>query len=126
MAKKEVGRPSKYSVSYCDEVIAHMSEGYSLESFAGVIGVAASTVWKWNKEIDEFSEAVNIGKAKAALIWEKRLAILATTNEGNATATIFALKNRFPDQWRDKQEHELTGANGGPIAIERRIVDIAD
>ena len=103
-----------------------MSEGYSLESFAGVIGVAASTVWKWNKEIDEFSEAVNIGKAKAALIWEKRLAILATTNEGNATATIFALKNRFPDQWRDKQEHELTGANGGPIAIERRIVDIAD
>lgn len=55
-------------------LIEPVAEGYSLESFAGVIGVAASTVWKWNAEIKEFSEAVNIGRAKAALAWEKRLA----------------------------------------------------
>lgn len=102
-----------------------MEDGYSLESFAGVIGVAASTVWKWNAEIPEFSEAVNIGRAKAAFVWERRLAHLAVTNEGNAAATIFALKNRFPDQWRDKQEHEVSGHGGGPLVVERRIVEKA-
>ena len=116
------GRPSKYNPAYCEQVIEHMAEGYSLESFAGKIGIAASTAWKWRDEIKEFSEAINIGRAKAAQIWEERLTKLALTGEGNATATIFALKNRFPEQWRDKQEHEVSGKDGGPIAIERRIV----
>lgn len=33
----------------------------------------------------------------------------------NATATIFALKNKFPARWRDRKEVELGGKGGGPI-----------
>lgn len=42
------------------------------------------------------------------------------------TSAIFWLKNRRKDQWRDKQEHEHSGPNGGPIPyhkIERLVVD---
>lgn len=33
------------------------------------------------------------------------------------TSSIFWLKNRQPDKWRDKQIQELTGKDGGPIDI---------
>lgn len=33
----------------------------------------------------------------------------------DTTAAIFWLKNRRPKDWRDKQEHELTGKDGKPI-----------
>ena len=35
----------------------------------------------------------------------------------DTSAAIFWLKNRKPEEWRDKQE--ITGANGGPIQVER-------
>lgn len=36
----------------------------------------------------------------------------------DTTAQIFWLKNRKPEQWRDKRETEVTGKDGGPIEIE--------
>lgn len=36
----------------------------------------------------------------------------------DTTACIFWLKNRRPDLWRDKQEHQHSGADGGPVAIQ--------
>lgn len=35
----------------------------------------------------------------------------------NPTMNIFMLKNRLPDQYKDKREHELTGKDGGPLVI---------
>jgi transposase len=36
----------------------------------------------------------------------------------DTTAAIFWLKNRKPAEWRDKQEFEHTGKDGGPIQYE--------
>lgn len=33
----------------------------------------------------------------------------------DTVAQIFWLKNRQPQRWRDKQEHELTGKDGAPL-----------
>lgn len=64
-----------------------------------------------------FSDSVKRAKLLIESEYEKRL------SGHNATGSIFALKNFG---WRDKQDHELTGANGGPIEnthkIERVIV----
>jgi hypothetical protein len=35
----------------------------------------------------------------------------------DVTACIFWLKNRRKDQWRDRQDHELTGPGGNPIQV---------
>jgi hypothetical protein len=109
------GRPSKYSAHYCGEVIATASEGRSIASFAARIGVARSTVFKWAEDIPEFSDALNIARAKAAEFWEGELIKLATTGQGNAAAVIFALKNRAADDWREKVINEHSGPDGGPI-----------
>jgi hypothetical protein len=109
------GRPSKYQSAYCEEVVNCLAEGHSVTAFAGRIGVARSTVFKWAAEIPEFSDALKVGQAKAVGFWEKILASVAREGKGNATAVIFALKNRAGEDWADKIHTEVTGKDGGPI-----------
>lgn len=109
------GRPSKYSSAYCNEVIECLGQGHSVTAFAGQIGVARSTVFKWAEEIPEFSDALKVGQAKAVAFWEKILVEVAKSGKGNATAVIFGLKNRAGDDWADKVVNEHSGPDGGPI-----------
>jgi hypothetical protein len=109
------GRPSKYDSAYCEQVIAFLAKGHSVTAFAGSIGVARSTVFKWAEQIPEFSDALKVGQARATEFWEKILADVATTGKGNATAAIFGLKNRAHEDWADKQYNEHSGPGGGPI-----------
>jgi len=98
------GRPSLYREEYDELLIQHMEKGYSFESFAGVIGVCWDTLHEWVKVHPSFSEAKNLGKAKALKWWE---GILRGGAGGriagyNATSVIFALKNKAPQVWRDR------------------------
>lgn len=104
-----MARPSKYDPSYCEKVIEFLAQGYTIEAFAGEVSVAPSAVYRWQKEHPEFQESIKIGQAKGALVWERRLAAIATGKDGNATAVIFGLKNRHPAAWRDKQEVDHSG-----------------
>lgn len=115
--KAKEGRPSKYSPAYCDEAIDFLQKGYSVAALAGHLGVSRSTVYKWADENAEFSDALKAAQAKATKFWETTLIQIATGGDGNATAAIFALKNRAPDEWREKVINEHTGANGAPIEI---------
>lgn len=112
------GRPSKYDPSYCDDLEDHFAQGLSYESFAGVVGVSKQTLYDWEKAHPEFLDAKKASEAKSQLVWEKRLAALATTGEGNATAIIFGLKNRASDSWRDVKATEISGPEGGAINVK--------
>lgn len=104
------GRPSKYDPAFCDRVIAHMSEGASLASFAAEIEVARSSINEWVAQHAEFSEAVNIAKAKCASWWEKAGRNLVSEGGSSAQATMIALglKNMAADDWREKAEVDHT------------------
>lgn len=115
------GRPTKYDESYCEEVVEFLKDGYSVAAFAGHIGVAVSTVRLWMSEHPEFSGAVKEGQAAAILWWEQRAREVAQGRDGNPTTIIFGLKNRAPDEWRDKTETEHSGAVT-VTKIEREIV----
>jgi plasmid maintenance system antidote protein VapI len=99
------GRPTKYSDAYCNEVIAAGDEGLSLTAFAGMIGVARSTINEWMDAHPEFSEAVKKHQAKRTLALERGL--LGSDQGPRVTARIFALKNAAPDEWADKQQIDL-------------------
>lgn len=112
------GRPSKYDPAYCEHVIDFLAQGYSITAFAGSVRVSRQTVYQWAEDHPEFSDALNIARAAAALWWENRLRDVAEGSEGSATAAIFGLKNRAADDWRDKQSLEHSGPDGGPIQTE--------
>ncbi len=118
------GRPTKYKPEYCQAAIDFMRDGYSVTAFAGHIGVARSTVFKWAEENPDFSDSLKTAQALAALWWEESLRIVARTGEGNATACIFGVKNRSTEDWRDKQEVDHTSSDGS-LAPSRIIIEAA-
>lgn len=123
----KVGRPSKYSPAYCNEIVQHMAEGASIASFAGEIGVARSSINEWMEVHPEFSEAVKVAKAKCAAWWEKHLRTIAMAGggPGAATACIFGLKNMAAEDWREKTSQEISGPEGGAIETVTRIELVA-
>jgi hypothetical protein len=109
------GRPTSYKPTYCNEAVEYLAQGYSLTAFAGEIGVCRDSVYNWMDTHPDFFDAIKKGRAKGQATWEKRLASMAIEGGGNATAIIFAMKNLYQDDWREKQTLEHTGKDGGPI-----------
>lgn len=95
-----LGRPTKYLEKYCEELIDHMTEGHSFESFAGTIKVSFDTLYEWLKVHPEFSEAKKIGHGANL----KTMETLALTDGMKCAKWIFTMKNRYPAMYRDRQE----------------------
>lgn len=116
--------------------------GATDRDLAEAFAVAESTISLWKLRHREFSEALKAGKERAdanvakslyrrALGYEhEAVKIVADAKTGDqliipyieryppdTTACIFWLKNRRPADWRDKQDHEVTGKDGAPIAV---------
>jgi transposase-like protein len=128
-----MARPSKADEWLTEEGLLLIEgwarDGLSDEQIAQNMEISTSTFYEWKKKFSEFSEALKKGKEvidrmvensllKAALGYEYEEEVI--DNKGNkhtvrkyekpnVTALIFWLKNRKPEQWRDKQEHKIEG-----------------
>jgi transposase-like protein len=110
-------------------------DGDTEEIIAQKLGIGRSTLTRWKHDYPQFLEALRKGKEvidrevensllRSALGYEYEEQTV--TNKGevvtirkyqhpNTTAMIFWLKNRKPQEWRDKQQVEHTGKDDGPI-----------
>lgn len=98
------GRPTEYREGYCQDVVEHMAQGYSLTSFAGSIRVARDTVYGWIASHRAFSDAV--ARARAARVTALEAKLLRSRKGAETSAAIFALKNAQPEEWRDVKHTE--------------------
>jgi len=116
------GRPTSYEERFCEMLIDHMAQGFSYESFAGLVGVSKQTIYDWEKANPEFLDSKKIGVEKSRLFWETQGIEGIYTTETfeqdengsrsvkkalNSSVWIFNMKNRFKDEWRDKQETDM-------------------
>lgn len=116
-AKRPVGRPSSYDPAYCEQVLEVMGKGLSLTAFAGHISVDRATIDNWRQEYPEFFLACRQGQAKRTQCLETGM--LDPAMPGPAVhARRFALSNAAPEEWREKQQLEHSGPNGGPISTK--------
>lgn len=120
--KAPVGRPTDFKPQYAEEILALMATGLSLAAAAAELGFHRQRVYEWVEKHPEFADTIKLAKSKRQLFLERRL--LSADAGPVVTSTIFALKNAAGDDWRDKQEHELTGKDGGPIET-RNLSDSA-
>lgn len=146
------GRPSKFQPEYVEQARKLCLLGATDQEIADFFEVEVRTIYRWKAEHDEFCQSLKAGKEVADERVERSLfqkaigyeqeevkIFMPAGAEGpvyapfrakvapDTTAAIFWLKNRRPDLWRDKQQTELTGADGGPIKaevtrVERTIV----
>jgi hypothetical protein len=106
IVKRPRGAPTTYREEYCEQVISHMSRGFSFESFAGVISVNRDTLYEWCHVHHDFSDAKKIAVQKSLLALET-IGLDGMTGElkgFNVASWIFTCKNRHSDMFKDKME----------------------
>lgn len=104
-----------------------MSKGYSFETFAAVINVARSTMYKWKEIYPEFSEAKEIAFAKSQHFFEQRLMAKlygqkingVTVKDIDTACLIFALKTRFRKDYSERLEIAESQNEGLAITIKK-------
>ena len=146
MTSRPAHRPSKYDPDRHPLWAEGLAKtGKTNAAIAAAFGIAKSTLQEWEKNYPELSVALKIGKSEADTQVERSLFKRAmgyeyeevkTVNNGervektvkqvapDVTAQIFWLKNRKPEEWRDKVHQEVTGKDGGPM--ETVIRDMPD
>lgn len=125
-------RPEKYRSEYAALLYHHVAvSGHSLKTFALSIGIEPGTFYKWCKEYPELALARKMAVNAHAIRWESHLDKAASgAAKGNAAAIIFGLKNKLPDEYKDKREidHNVahyvidTGVNTSPVEVESHVV----
>lgn len=139
------GRPSSYKPEFAEQAQKLCELGATDIEIADFFDVSDRTVYRWQLKYPEFCQALKAGKQAADDRVERSLyhkatgytfesekifqhqgeIVRASTREHVApdtTSMIFWLKNRRPEQWRDRQLVEHTGKDGGPI----ETVDLSD
>ena len=113
MSKEKVTkRPGKPRIEIdLARVTELASRGLSHEQIAAALGISRTTLQARKRECEQFAQAIEKGQAMG--IEAVANALFDNAESGNVTAQIFFLKARAG--WREKQEVELTGPNGGPI-----------
>ena len=140
-AKK--GRPTDYQAAYCEGAAFVAKLGATDAEVADFFKVNVATIYRWKNTHQDFCEALKVGKAECddrvvrslyhrAVGYEQQAVkifmpagadapVYAPYTERIApdtTAAIFWLKNRNPAEWRDRQNIEHTGKDGGAIKLQ--------
>ncbi len=130
------GRPTAFKPEFIEQAAKICALGATDEEIADFFGVTARTLYRWKNEREDFCQSLKVGKEAADQRVERSLYQQATgyyyTEEEShklkveqykeeievvevekfaqpdTTAGIFWLKNRKPDEWRDKKEVEVT------------------
>ena len=82
-------------------------DGLTDEQIAHNMGVGVSTLYKWKNAHVEIGDALK--KTKEVVDRAVENALYKKALSGDTTAIIFWLKNRRPNDWRDKRETQLSG-----------------
>ena len=150
--KKKTGRPTVYHAKYAPMAAELMAmHGMIDKDMADRFQVAESTFHKWKKDHPEFKKALKKGKetpdnqAISALL-KSGLGYFVIESETyydadgnitgsverrkwikeNSTSLIFWLKNRLPEDWKDRQEIEIDMANDPLLKFADAVLGLTD
>ncbi|OWQ98009.1 hypothetical protein CDQ91_10340 [Sphingopyxis witflariensis] len=112
------GRPTAYDPEYCDAVIEYGKAGKSLTWIATELGVVKQTIHNWMAEHIEFLDAMTRAKELSQRWWEDEGQVGLTADKFNSSVWSRSMAARFPDDWREIKGTELTGKDGGPVAVK--------
>ena len=113
-----MGRPK---IELTEEQIAHIEKlapVLTQEQLADFLGISDRTFRNKMWEDERVYAAYKRGRGDAVANVGKNL--IQQALDGNTTAAIFFLKTQAG--WREKQELEVSGPGGGPIATEVKVV----
>lgn len=135
------GRPTDYREEYNELAYKYCLLGATDKQLAEYFEVSEATINNWKKEYPQFLESIMNGREKAdaeiaASLYHRAKGyshpdVHVSNYQGVVTLTELTkhyppdtqaaslwLRNRQKDRWRDKQEMEHSGKDGGPIQVD--------
>lgn len=119
------GRPTKYDPANNEIVTNYCLMGATDKELGDFLGVCEATINNWKIEHPKFLESIKKGKELADARVSRALYNRATGYDHNdkhypadATSAIFWLKNRRPNDWRDKKDVSVT--------LDKQVFKIGD
>lgn len=129
------GRPTDYLPDFCQRAANLAARGATDFEIAEDLGCCVRTLYRWKAEHEEFSQALKVGKDACderveASLYHRAVgysypAIKIMQYEGSPVTVDYTehvppdigaitlwLTNRKGKDWKSKQAHELSGANG--------------
>lgn len=111
------------------ELIKWLANGYTVNSFLGHKGIDSKTWERWTNQFEDLKKAIDIGECISLGHFE-RLAKMQAVGviKGNQAMLWNLMKNRHPDHFKDKIEHEHRGDMTFLIdtGIDRNAPDMVD
>lgn len=143
------GRPTDYREEYNDLAYKYCLLGATDDDLAKFFDVTDTTVNNWKKQYPKFLASIKSGREEADANVANRLYsramgyehkdVYVTQYQGepvivpvtkhyppDTAAAIFWLKNRQRAKWRDKQDHEIVGQDGGPVQVQHQPAKVED
>jgi hypothetical protein len=138
------GQPTKYKPEYVKQAKKLAKLGATDIEVADFFGVTVRTIHNWKNTNHEFFHALKAGKEESdarverslfqrAIGYEQESVKIFMSKDGepvyapfrevispDTTACIFWLKNRKPEEWRDKVDLN----HGGEVAVKRVVSDL--
>lgn len=136
--KRKVGRPTRYKAEYAEQARKLCLLGATDIELAEFFRVSTGTLDTWKKTHSEFLSSITRGKVVAdaevadrlyqrALGYSHKAVKIMAVDKSvvreeyiehfppDTQAASLWLRNRQPKKWRDKQDVEHSGKDGGPI-----------
>lgn len=108
----------KFDVTRREAYLQLLREGQRRCLAARMVGVHPWTVSQYRRRHPNWEKEAVLAEMEANEVVENALFLSAI--QGNVSAAQFWLTNRDPDNWSDRKtvKSEVSGPDGGPIAVE--------
>jgi Homeodomain-like domain len=118
---RRAGRRDSLAQGVEQQLLAALRTGATIGEAAAAAGISRSTVHRWvargegqDGRFQNFAEAVAQARAEAKV---GAIAAVRRAMPEDWRAAAFYLERTDPEQWGRRTAHELTGADGKPIAL---------
>ena len=123
--RKKKGRPPKHD-SVREELLANLREPMSIKAAYTLAGVSERTYYRWIDEDEEWAQEVEMAKRYSEAVMVAKVQRMSE-EKGDWRAFMFLLKQRFPDEYGDRQQIELNQTtNDGGAALVIQMIEQTD
>lgn len=123
MGRIRENTPDKLPEGWYESLLECARQGASICEMAAELGLARSSFYLMADEFPEFKATIEDLRQISQVWWERQGRRFVTeNNSGGSVAWIFQMKNRFPDDYRDKREiaHDLSSQR----PVERVTIEV--
>jgi transposase len=117
--KRPVGRPTKYCPEFCELAIEMGKLGYSPAMIACEFEIDKASMYHWGDEHAEFLTALRAAKTYEQGWWEREGMGGLRSRDFNANLWVKSAQARFREDYTERKETAVTGADGGAIKVEQ-------